>query len=77
MTRVIQFSLPSGSGGMAAGMRTAQIKKQLDRLHIQYKTTYEKDYKMNIWLENENEIEEVLQLLKQEKHFKEPIIVIK
>lgn len=56
LNKCIEFDLPSGSGGMAAGMTRHAIGKQIHELSKKHNFIYKskvKGYKFKIWLEHE------------------------
>lgn len=80
MDKCLQFRLPSGAGGMAAQMTAGKIKNKLNELHSSkkiglFKTSHEKHYKMNIWLENEYDYTTILLLWERQSVFSDPILV--
>ena len=48
------FTLPSGAGGMAAGMTRGSIMRKLRELKFKYKHKTQA-YKFKVWLENESD----------------------
>ena len=54
MNKCLLFTLPSGAGGMAAGMTRGSIMRKLRELKFNYKHKTQA-YKFKVWLENESD----------------------
>lgn len=52
--KCLLFSLPSGAGGMAAGITRGAIMTKLNNLKFTYKHKTEA-YQFKVWLENESD----------------------
>lgn len=82
MNKCVQFTLPSGSGGMAAQMYAYKISNQLKKLVNEnkitgYKISHEKHYKLNVWLQEEKDLTTMLLLWDSSKSYKEPSVIKK
>lgn len=80
--KCIQFTLPSGAGGMAAQMTAGRINKQLRKLFEEkrighYKTSHEKHYKMNLWFQDEQYLTILLLIWDGTNDFSKPAVVEK
>lgn len=56
LNKCLEFNLPAGSGGMAAGMTSHAIGKQIHELSKKHKFIYKskiEGYKLKVWLEYE------------------------
>lgn len=72
--RYIQFALPSGAAGNAPAWYSMIIRKYLTKNGItEYNVTYDQDsYKMNIWPQNENDVDRIYELIRKETWFQTP-----
>lgn len=78
LNKCLEFNLPSGAAGMAAGMTRNAIGKQIHDLSKTHKFIYKikvKGYKLKIWLEHEWAYSLVLLLWEAPGLFGKPKIV--
>ena len=78
INKCVVFDLPSGAGGMAAGIYGAAVQKNLQELYKQHGLFYKtktKDRKLKVWFERESDYTLFFLIYDFPKQWRRPYII--